>query len=100
MVGLSAVEGPYVVQKPSSACRCGRINRGWEILGPPPRRRPASISRRMLNILEGLRLSPEMAFGTAETIHLLAPKCSRSPLPDRAAASGDPDFVNVPGGGG
>ncbi len=36
-----------------------------------------------------------MGFGTAETIHLLA-EVLKIAFADRAAASGDPDFINVP----
>jgi gamma-glutamyltranspeptidase/glutathione hydrolase len=48
----------------------------------------------MLNILEGFDVGA-MGFGTAETIHLLA-EVLKIAFADRAAASGDPDFINVP----
>jgi gamma-glutamyltranspeptidase/glutathione hydrolase len=48
----------------------------------------------MLNILEGYAIAAS-GFGTAETIHLLA-EVLKIAFADRAAASGDPDFVGVP----
>src|SRR5258708_21694932 len=48
----------------------------------------------MLNILEGYDIAG-LGFGTPETIHLLA-EVLKIAFADRAAASGDPDFVNVP----
>ena len=48
----------------------------------------------MLNILEGYDIAAK-GFGTAETIHLLA-EVLKIAFADRAAASGDPDFVGVP----
>jgi gamma-glutamyltranspeptidase / glutathione hydrolase len=68
--------------------------RGWEILGPPPPAASGVHITQMLNILEGYDLAA-MGFGTAETIHLLA-EVLKIAFADRAAASGDPDFVGVP----
>jgi gamma-glutamyltranspeptidase/glutathione hydrolase len=68
--------------------------RGWEILGPPPPAASGVHIAQMLNILEGYDLSTS-GFGTAETIHLLA-EVLKIAFADRAAASGDPDFVGVP----
>ena len=48
----------------------------------------------MLNILEGYDIAA-IGFGTAETIHHLA-EVLKIAFADRAAASGDPDFVGVP----
>ena len=48
----------------------------------------------MLNILEGYDIAA-LGFGTAETLHLLA-EVLKIAFADRAAASGDPAFVNVP----
>jgi gamma-glutamyltranspeptidase/glutathione hydrolase len=67
--------------------------RGWEILGPPPPASGVHIAQ-MLNILEGYDIAAK-GFGTAETIHLLA-EVLKIAFADRAAASGDPDFVGVP----
>src|ERR1700737_3575294 len=68
--------------------------RGWEILGPPPPAASGVHIAQMLNILEGYDIAG-MGFGTAETIHHLA-EVLKIAFADRAAASGDPDFVNVP----
>jgi gamma-glutamyltranspeptidase / glutathione hydrolase len=68
--------------------------RGWEILGPPPPAASGVHIAQMLNILEGYDIAA-MGFGTAETIHLLA-EVLKIAFADRAAASGDPDFVGVP----
>jgi gamma-glutamyltranspeptidase / glutathione hydrolase len=68
--------------------------RGWEILGPPPPAASGVHITQMLNILEGYDLAAT-GFGSAETIHLLA-EVLKIAFADRAAASGDPDFVGVP----
>src|ERR1700735_4014275 len=68
--------------------------RGWEILGPPPPAASGVHIAQMLHILEGYDIAA-MGFGSAETIHLLA-EVLKIAFADRAAASGDPDFVGVP----
>jgi len=68
--------------------------RGWEILGPPLPAASGVHIAQMLNILEGYAIAAS-GFGTAETIHLLA-EVLKIAFADRAAASGDPDFVGVP----
>jgi gamma-glutamyltranspeptidase / glutathione hydrolase len=68
--------------------------RGWEILGPPPPAASGVHIAQMLNILEGYDIAA-MGFGTAPTIHLVA-EVLKIAFADRAAASGDPDFVGVP----
>lgn len=68
--------------------------RGWEILGPPPPAASGVHITQMLNILEGYDIAA-LGFGTSETIHLLA-EVLKIAFADRAAASGDPDFVKVP----
>lgn len=68
--------------------------RGWEILGPPPPAASGVHIAQMLNILEGYDIAAK-GFGTAETIHLLA-EVLKIAFADRAAASGDPDFIKVP----
>ena len=68
--------------------------RGWEILGPPPPAASGVHIAQMLNILEGYDIA-KSGFGSAETIHYLA-EVLKIAFADRAAASGDPDFINVP----
>ncbi|OYX43966.1 MAG: gamma-glutamyltransferase [Rhodobacterales bacterium 32-67-9] len=68
--------------------------RGWEVVGPPP---PASSGvhiAQMLNLLEPHDVAA-MGFGTAAGLHLLA-EVIRVAFEDRRAASGDPDFIDVP----
>jgi gamma-glutamyltranspeptidase/glutathione hydrolase len=68
--------------------------RGWEILGPPPPAASGVHIVQMLNILEGYDIASK-GFGSAATIHLLA-EVLKIAFADRAAASGDPEFVAVP----
>ena len=68
--------------------------RGYEILGPPP---PASSGVhvvQMLNILEGYDLGA-MGFGSPDSVHLLA-EAMKIAFADRAVATADPAFVDVP----
>lgn len=68
--------------------------RGYTIAGPPP---PASSGVhvvQMLNLLEPHDLRG-MGFGSPATMDLLA-AAMRVAFTDRRAASGDPDFVDVP----
>ena len=68
--------------------------RGYEVLLPPP---PASSGvhvLQMLNILEGYDLRG-MGFGSTDTLHLLA-EALKIAFADRAAATADPAFVDVP----
>ena len=68
--------------------------RGWTIFGPPPPAASGVHIAQMLNILEGYDIGG-LGFGTAETIHYLA-EVLKIAFADRAAASGDPDYVGVP----
>ena len=68
--------------------------RGWQILGPPPPAASGVHIAQMLNILEGYDIAA-LGFGTAATIHYIA-EVLKIAFADRAAASGDPDFVGVP----
>jgi len=68
--------------------------RGWTILGPPPPAASGVHITQMLNILEGYDIGG-LGFGTSETIHYLA-EVLKIAFADRAAASGDPDYVGVP----
>ena len=68
--------------------------RGYEIIGPPP---PASSGVhivQMLNILEAYDIAG-LGFGSLEALDLLAHTIALA-FEDRRAASGDPDFVDVP----
>lgn len=68
--------------------------RGFEIAGPPP---PASSGvhiTQMLNILEAFDVKA-MGFGTPDSLDLLV-RVMALAFEDRRAASGDPDFVDVP----
>lgn len=68
--------------------------RGFEILGPPP---PASSGVhvvQMLNLLEGFDVGA-MGFGSPDTVHLLA-EVMKIAFADRAVATADPAFVEVP----
>jgi gamma-glutamyltranspeptidase/glutathione hydrolase len=68
--------------------------RGFEIVGPPP---PASSGVhivQMLNLLEHFDIAG-LRFGSAESIHLLAEVLDIA-FADRAFATADPDFVDVP----
>ena len=68
--------------------------RGWTIFGPPPPAASGVHIAQMLNILEGYDIG-SLGFGTPETIHFLA-EVMKIAFADRAAASGDPDYVGVP----
>ncbi|WP_342729400.1 gamma-glutamyltransferase [Bradyrhizobium sp. B097] len=68
--------------------------RGWEILGPPPPAASGVHVTQMLNILEGYDIAG-LGFGTVETIHYLA-EVLKIAFADRAAASGDPAYINAP----
>ena len=68
--------------------------RGFEVLGPPP---PASSGVhvvQMLNVLEGFDVRG-MGFGSADALHLLA-ESMKIAFADRAVATADPAFVDVP----
>jgi gamma-glutamyltranspeptidase/glutathione hydrolase len=68
--------------------------RGWVILGPPPPAASGVHITQMLNILEDYDIGM-LGFGTAGTIHHLA-EVLKIAFADRAAASGDPAYINVP----
>ena len=72
---------------------CG-VYRDFEILGPPP---PASSGvhvAQMLNLLEGFDVGA-MGFGSPDAVHLLA-EVMKIAFADRAVATADPAFVEVP----
>ncbi len=68
--------------------------RGWEILGPPPPAASGIHIAQMLAILEGFDLR-SLGFGSTDTCHLIA-EVLRIAFADRAAGTGDPDFIKVP----
>jgi gamma-glutamyltranspeptidase / glutathione hydrolase len=68
--------------------------RGFEILGPPPPSSSGVHVVQMLNILEGYDIA-SMGFGSADATHLLA-EAMRIAFADRAVATADPAFVEVP----
>ena len=68
--------------------------RGFEIIGPPPPSSGPLHIVQMLNILEGYDIGA-LGFGTPETLHLLA-EALKIAFADRAAATADPAFVQVP----
>lgn len=68
--------------------------RGFDIYGPPPPSAGGVHIVQMLNILEGYDLGA-MGFGALDTMHLLA-EALKIAFTDRAAATADPAFVDVP----
>lgn len=74
-----AVRGPY---------------RDYEVIALPPPSAAGVHMLQMLNILEGYDIAG-LGFGSVENVHLLA-EVLKIAFADRAASSGDPDFVKVP----
>jgi gamma-glutamyltranspeptidase / glutathione hydrolase len=68
--------------------------RDFEILGPPPPSSSGVHVVQMLNILEGHDVR-RMGFGSTDAIHLLA-EALKIAFADRAVATADPAFVDVP----
>jgi gamma-glutamyltranspeptidase/glutathione hydrolase len=68
--------------------------RDVEVVLPPPAASSGVHVLQMLNILSGWDLRA-LGFGSADTLHLLA-EALKMAFADRAAASGDPAFVDVP----
>lgn len=68
--------------------------RGFEIVGPPPPSSGGVHVIQMLNILEGYDIGA-LGFGSPESLHLLA-EVLKIAFADRAAATADPAFVDVP----
>jgi gamma-glutamyltranspeptidase/glutathione hydrolase len=68
--------------------------RGVEIVGPPPPSSGPLHIIQMLNILEAFDIGA-LGFGSPDNVHLLA-EVLKIAFADRAAATGDPDFVQVP----
>jgi gamma-glutamyltranspeptidase / glutathione hydrolase len=68
--------------------------RGYEVVGPPPPSSGGVHVIQMLNILEHADINA-LGLATAESVHLLA-EALKIAFADRAAATADPAFVNVP----
>ncbi len=68
--------------------------RGYEIIGPPPPSSSGVHIVQMLNILEGFDIAG-LGFGTPDGVHLLA-EVLKIAFADRAVATADPAFVDVP----
>lgn len=68
--------------------------RGFDIYGPPPPSAGGVHVVQMLNILEDYDIAG-MGFGSVETMHLLG-EALKIAFADRAAATADPAFVEVP----
>ena len=68
--------------------------RGWTVVGPPPPSSAGVHVTQMLNILEGYDIAG-MGFGSADAVHLLA-EVLKIAFADRAVATADPAFVDVP----
>jgi gamma-glutamyltranspeptidase/glutathione hydrolase len=68
--------------------------RGYEIVGPPPPSSGGVHIVEMLNILEAFDVRG-MGFATADAVHLLA-EALKIAFADRAVATADPAFVEVP----
>ncbi len=68
--------------------------RGLEVIGPPPPSAGGVHVLQMLNILEAFDLRG-MGFGSPQAMHLLA-EALKIAFADRAAATADPAFVDVP----
>ncbi|TIO24084.1 gamma-glutamyltransferase [Mesorhizobium sp.] len=70
------------------------LYRGYEIVGPPPPSSGPLHIIQMLNILEGYDIGA-LGFATPDTLHLLT-EVLKIAFADRAAATADPAFVQVP----
>lgn len=68
--------------------------RGWEIVALPPPSAAGVHMAQMMNILAHYDIGG-LGFGSLENVHLLA-EVLKIAFADRAASTGDPDFVDVP----
>ena len=72
--------------------RC--VFNGFEIYAPPPPAASGVHITQMLNVISHFDIA-KLGFGTADSCHLLA-EVMKLAFADRKAASGDPDFIDVP----
>ncbi|WP_372921479.1 gamma-glutamyltransferase family protein, partial [Roseovarius sp.] len=70
------------------------IYRGHQVFGPPPPSAGGVHMVQMLNLLEGYDVAG-MGYGSADAMHVLG-EVLKIAFSDRAAATADPAFVNVP----
>jgi gamma-glutamyltranspeptidase/glutathione hydrolase len=70
------------------------IYRGYEIVGPPPPSSGGVHVIQMLNLLETYDVAA-MGFGSADALHLIA-EALKIAFADRAVATADPAFIDVP----
>lgn len=68
--------------------------RGFSVVGPPPPASGGVHIAQMLNILEGFDVA-SMGFGSPDAVHLIA-EVLKIAFADRAVATADPAFVDVP----
>jgi gamma-glutamyltranspeptidase/glutathione hydrolase len=68
--------------------------RGLSVAGPPPPASGGVHIAQMLNILEGFDVA-RMGFGSPDAVHLIA-EALKIAFADRAVATADPAFVDVP----
>ena len=68
--------------------------RGLTVVGPPPPASGGVHIAQMLNILEGFDVA-SMGFGSPDAVHLIA-EALKIAFADRAVATADPAFVDVP----
>ena len=68
--------------------------RGYRVYGPPPPSAGGVHVVQMLNILEGYDIG-QMGFGSVDAMHVLG-EALKIAFADRAAATADPAFVDVP----
>lgn len=100
LTGFMAAKGGLIDQADLSAFRVIErapvrgTYRGFEILGPPPPSSSGVHIVQMLNILEGYDIGG-LGFGSADSVHLLA-EALKIAFADRAVATADPAFVDVP----
>ena len=68
--------------------------RGYQVFGPPPPSAGGVHVVQMLNLLEGYNVAG-MGYGSVDAMHVLG-EVLKIAFSDRAAATADPAFVNVP----